>query len=425
MAEKQPSSTETKFVKGAAIGLISLAGLGLVSSAVGKKAMPYIYPEPPIPPVPTLQVIPEPPPVPRAPVSLTVAFDSSLSDIQKQLPEVVNATADFFENNAVLKPGDSATICSFVGTSDCQTFPYAQKAELVKATRAIKPDTFKRLGGDTYINPVVNDILSKQPNTPGSIAVVWTDGLDESLKVNRKPLPPNHMPVKIVLPRDRDIYNGKNTIKSLGLQPVDLLVARTSAQFGNVLAGFAQDLERKAEAKTLVAKGEANKKREAEVARAENQLKEDKEKHTHDLDARTKLIEKRNDQVATFQKVALGTSGGLFASAIGLFGLAAGIERRRRNRPKLRGWVLDLRGRLPQSHELSGTKATTLADIDASLPASIELKPAKIGILKSDGTGVQDGDKLSQDPKMDIRWYEEQPDAMLIRKLMAEKKGRK
>lgn len=346
---------------------------------------------PQVPVAPSLPVKPQPKPAQRQPIEVAIGFDNSRSAIRNELPNVVSATREFLQKTDSLGNGDTVDICTFVESASCEEFKLPDRKDaLLNYVSAIQVEPQRPM--ETYVHSAVEQIVEQ---TSADLVLVWTDADDET-KGEKRPLKSGHAPVTIVVPQEKYMANAQEVRTSLGRTDVDVELARTSDDFGRNLEILSGELAKEAQEK---AQAEAGRIHQGNLAKYQADLAQHAgavEKYQADQQAYEAVLKDIEEKRATAEaevtkwktriKIAVGSILAIFAGLVGL-------DLYQRNRPKVKGFIVDRRDqKYPRVYRLSPSKEPYRF---RRIPGNeFTLTPTKNGI--SDGTKIlKDGDQVS------------------------------
>jgi hypothetical protein len=126
--------------------------------------------------------------------------------------------------------------------------PEGKKA-LIDHIGNIQPEA-PRAGMQTFVHHAVAQ-MTDQVKEQNGLVLAWTDGYDEK-KGKQEPLPENHAPITIVVPKAKFLPKAESVKSTLGKKDVNVLVAANSTEFGGLLDKFVSKLDKDAEQKAKV-----------------------------------------------------------------------------------------------------------------------------------------------------------------------------
>jgi hypothetical protein len=382
---------------------------GTVSWCGAEPLANYLIQEPVVPQTPTK---PEPEPAKRKPIEIAIGIDISRSSIASVLPEVTAVTSEFLSKTSVLQDGDTVKICPFTENASCKEYKMmAGRSAMVTDVSAIKAEP-PRKHMETHVHNSIKQITSQVKGQSAgpcssadrctmeelhpqatSMVTVWTDAVEDD-KSPKYHLPDGHAPVTIVVPREKYLDDAENVRQTLGLKNVTVLLAADSKTFGQHLEKGATALTAEANKK---AKEEADQKYQQAMLQYGTRLSE----HQKELNAVKAKRAARLQTISTTKHVFESIGGTLLALAAGVTGTILYL----RNRPVMRGHILDLTGEYPEIHHIPpDPKETSLRQINSALPSHVILRPAKDGIYLGD-VRIKNGQEIENN----IYWFEEEP----------------
>lgn len=389
---RSPERTKGLKIAGIALAAASMAGWfgaePIAERIIGE-------PEAPVAPSEPQRVTAE-----RGPMDIAIGLDVSPSAIKLQLPNVVEQTRNFLVN-AHFVEGDTVRVCTFAESAKCESFTMpGQRDAAVNKVASVK--TVYRKGIKTYVNQAITQMVSGL-RSPG-VLMAWTDARDET-KTGNAPLAAGHQPVIIVVPNEDYIGAANSVDSSLGDDGVEVALAKTAEDFGNLLEKETGKLDRQAQ-------GVAQGKADAAYSLLIEQYGRDQATYKEELANSVQKKQEARAAIVRAKKVVKVTAGALFASAMAALGTLVYLKLR----PKMYGWILDVNGTYPQKYELpTVTTPVSLNNVSSRLPA-VTLTPKKDGIYK--GTQVlTGGTQVSQG----VYWFAEEPDGATVKRLSKEK----
>ncbi len=349
---------------------------------------------------PTEPQKPEPKPAKRKNVDIAIGFDTTRSAIMKELPAVAEATRSFLEETKILTEGDQVTVCTFAEEANCTSYKIpAERAALLETVGKIKPEA-PRNNMQTHVHHSIASITNRVKGENG-LVLAWTDGIEDQ-KGPKAVLPAKHPPITIVVPKEEYLTHAGSVRTELGSKGVDVVLAQNSGDFGHLLERFTGKLEKDARTKAedeaaALYQGQV-KEHTVKMAAYEAEKKAYAEKHA---EAKEKI-----GNVKTGIKMTAATLMALAASALGTLLYL-------RNRPKLKGWIVDNRGDYPEIYRIPAeTKEIPLSRVSRTLPGSITIKPSANGMFAGNER-LRNGFKLDEN----IFWFDKEPDEEAINAL--------
>lgn len=373
--------------------------IGVAATAAWCGAEPvaeYLIGEPPA--APEAPVRPEKPKrvtATRGPIEVVVGFDITRSQIMGDLPSVVAATRRFFADTAALKPNDRVDVCTFAEEAECKSFEMPQdRAALDASIKAVQPIP-KGVATGTHVHNAIGQMVAQVRGE--AIVLAWTDGIDNDSSP-KSPLAPGHPPVTIVVPRGEYVPSAQSVDRTLGDTGIDVTVARNSGEFGETLERFSSALGQRAQAMEQARSdadyrakmgGYAAKMAEYEAALANN------DRIKAEFAAARAAVEERIRSVKRTVKIVAGS---LVAGLL----LLIGWDHRERNKPRLRGFIVDKRTQFPETYRLPNS---TEPKNFTALGVKLVLEPTKEG-MKCNGKLIRHGDQIIPG----VYYYERDPD---------------
>jgi hypothetical protein len=349
---------------------------------------------------PTEPQKPEPKPAKRNPVDIAIGFDTTRSKIMDDLPSVTSATRDFLDNTKILKTDDKVTVCTFAEEAKCNSYVLPKgKEDLIANVGQIKPEA-RRNNMQTFVHHSITSIV-KEVKGENGIVLTWTDGIEDQ-NGQKNTLPLKHAPVTIVVPQEGYLSSAGLVKKELGTQGVDVVLAKNSTDFGKLLEKFVGRLENEAQ-KTAEDEAKAlyNKQLEDHATKMtsfENEKRAFAKKHA---EAKEKI-----ENVKSGIKMTAATLIVLAASALGTLLYM-------RNRPKLKGWIVDNRNEYPEIYRIpQEAKEISLTRVSRTLPGEIRIKPGTDGIYLNNQK-IRNGTEIDEN----IFWFDKEPDEEAITKV--------
>lgn len=349
---------------------------------------------------PTEPQKPEPKPAKRQNVDIAIGFDTTRSAIMKELPAVAEATKGFLEETKILADGDKVTVCTFAEEANCRSYKIpAERQALLDSVGKIKPEA-PRDNMQTHVHHSINSI-AQQVRGENGLVLAWTDGIEDQ-KGQKNALPSAHPPVTIVVPKEGYLTSAESVKLELGSKGVDVVLAQNGGDFGRLLEKFTGKLERdartKAEAEVAALYQQQMKEHTGKMTAYEAEKKAYAEKHA--------AAKEKIETVKTSIKITAGALMALAASALGTLLYM-------RNRPKLKGWILDNRNEYAEIYRIPAeTKEISLSRVSRNLPGSITIKPTSNGIYAGNER-LRNGFKLDEN----IFWFDKEPDEETINRI--------
>lgn len=371
---RSPEKKSSGLVLPAALGV---GALGVAGYFGADKLAEMLTPEPELPE----RVV-----ATRPPISLAVAFDRTPSDIRHELAGVKAATQELLVSGGLLQQGDEVTICDFAEHANCDSFPVGADGKPAAAGLARLDAVQTERGRDktieTHVATSVGDVARHMDGKPNPLIAVWSDAEDEGDVLPDDTKLPG--PVKIVYPKPKFADDAEAVASDLAVtadgNDAKAVLAGNAVEFKNSLAGFTSAL-------TAAAQGRA----QAEADRA----------YAEAIAAYQETLTGRKAKIEAVRSVVRG----ILLTITAICGTAIGALIWKRNKPRLKGYLVDKRGDYSSSQPLPRRKswrADVIMAIDSATPLVFTASRDRVFL---NGQQVTDGQEIVQG----VFYYETPP----------------